>query len=383
MADDRRLALEEAFDSAEADARGAEYIPPVRETTSPDTETAPDSNFNKLVPEGDEAGEQEQKAADARSKTDRPRTKGVPPDQRTGKPTTIATEKAAGDGETAPQPQSNLDKAPMGWGLNRDALWAKVPADARAAINKRESEIQRGMSDAGRVKAIANEYADVIKPFHQVFNQMGTNPREAITSVMKTATMLINGDQQTKANILTEFVMRYGVDLGTFDKSLSAALQAHKEGKPMPWLTPQQQQRQQPAPLDPRVVKLLERFEAAEQGQDERLRTEAATAIASIEGQPHFEDVRQEMADIMEIAAKRGVVLTVQQAYQKAVQLNPEVSKLVGQKSVAGDVSKAASTLARARRASSSVTGAPGGAAMSGKANTRRDALEAAWDSAG
>lgn len=383
MENDRRLALEEAFDSAEADAKGETYVPPVRED-SPDTEVeAKDSNFVKLVSETDEAGQQEQKAADAKPKADRPRTKGVPPDQRTGKAPAVKAETPPTEGEPAAQPQSNLDKPPVGWGANRDALWAKTPADVRGLISRRESEIQRGMSDAGRSKAIAAEYASVIQPFGQTIARLGSNPREALTEVMKTATMLIEGSQETKASIVTEMILNYGIDLGGLDKILTAALQAKQEGKPMPWMKNVPQARQPQAPIDPRLAKMLDRYEAAERSHDEELKQEAATAMASMVNVPHFEEVRHDMADIMELSAKRGKVLTIQQAYQKAVQLNPEISAIVATKTQKTDVSKAASTLAKARRASSSVSGAPGSAALGSRATDRRSALEEAYDAQG
>jgi len=363
---DRRAALEEAFESAEADAKGEEYTPPVREEVSPIETT-------EVKPEVDAVGEVELK--DASKKEPKGRTKGIPPELR-GKgpePTDKVTTEA----------KPNVDiPAPQGWGATRDALWAKVPADVRQVIAKRELEIQQGMSRAGNVQKVANEYVETIKPFENIIRSMNTTPKDAIRNVMTTASALITGPQHVKAAVLVEMIMNYGVDLKTLDTALSAAL----EGKPVPGGAPTSQQ---PAALDPRILQQLqplfqlqERLTQEQGRTQERLQEEAVVAINSVQSRPHFEDVREDMADIMEMSAKRGVVMTIDQAYDKAVQLNPEVSKIVGQRTKANDISRAASTLARSRKAASTVSGAPGSAAMAGGKQDRRAALEAAWDGA-
>lgn len=367
---DRRAALEEAFDSAEADAKGEEYVPPVREKVEPES-TASDSVDQRV--EKDPAVV-EQAAADKSVAKDRPRTKGVPPAQRVA-PTDKGVEPAV-DGE-----KTGLDqpKAPIGWGVQRDALWAKVPADVRQVIAKRELEIQRGMSRAGNIEKVATEYMDVVKPFENVIRGMNTTPRDAISNVMKTATALITGPQNVKAAVLVEMIQNYGVDLPTLDAALSEALK-----------NPRQPINQNVAPqMDPRMMQhfqplfaLQQKLEQQELQKTETLQTEAAAAISTIADKPHYEDLREDMADIMELAAKRGVVVTINQAYDKAAQLHPEISKIFVQKKKANEVSAAASTLARSRRAASTVSGAPSASALKGGATDRRSQLEAAWNDA-
>lgn len=101
---------------------------------------------------------------------------------------------------------------------------------------------------------------------------------------------------------------------------------------------------------------------------------------------PHFETVRQDMADIVEISAKRGVYLSLEQAYDKAILLNPEVSTQVATQKAA-EAKKASATAAnaaaqKALNASVSVGGAPGGV-PSGASGTkdRRAVIAEAFDS--
>ena len=371
---DRRTALEEAFDSAEADAKGETYVPPSREAAPADT-----SGESRSV-EGAETNPArvESEAAAKPEPKDRPRTKGVPLEQRKPaqevKPEPKVVEQPAGDPAT-----QATEKAPISWGVQRDALWAKVPADVRAVIAKREQEIQRGMSRAGNIEKVANEYVETIKPFENVIRSMNTTPREAVRNVMTTATALITGPQDVKAAVLTEMIMNYGVDLPTLDAAITAAINGKGQQRQT---TPPRIDVKSIPELQP-LFQLQERVTQHEQAQKQRMEQEAQTQVEALSSKPHFEDVREDMADIMEVSARRGVVLTADQAYEKAVLLHPEVSKIVQQKQQATSVSQAASTLARSRRAASTVTGAPGGAALGAKpATDRRSAIEAAWDSA-
>jgi hypothetical protein len=362
---DRRTALEEAFDSAEADAKGEVYTPPVHEEAPAET-TESETPDPAVV---------ESKATDQSKTKDRQRTRGVPLDERVKH---AEGEQPEGtETKVAPKAASNLDKAPLSWGPQRDSLWAKTPPEVRAITAKREADIQAGMSQAGTVRKIAEEYHSVIMPFENIIRSMGTTPRQALTDVMTTASALIVGNQAQKVAVVAEMIQRYGVDLPSLDKAMTDFYQkggAKPNGR---GLVPEPQ-------MDPRILQSLQplfqmqkRLQEAEGQKHEQLTQEAAQAINSMVDKPYFEDVKADIADIMEISANRGHIMTIQQAYDKACQIHPEISKLVAQSR-----STPTNAVARARRASSTVKGAPGGAVNSGKMD-RRAALEAAWNSAG
>ena len=95
-----------------------------------------------------------------------------------------------------------------------------------------------------------------------------------------------------------------------------------------------------------------------------------------------FEDVRMDMADIMEMAAKRGQELSMEDAYKRAVGLNPEISSIFQRREKVRGASQKGSTIRRKRNAASSVRGAPAGRAEGGNSASIRGAIEAAWDEA-
>jgi hypothetical protein len=106
--------------------------------------------------------------------------------------------------------------------------------------------------------------------------------------------------------------------------------------------------------------------------------------MASDPKYPHFETLRDDMADLIDIASKRGVYLTLEDAYARATGMNPEVSRQVAtQQSLASKQSaaQAANTKAqRALQASVSVGGAPAGAPTAVQGSGRRAAIEAAFE---
>ena len=72
-----------------------------------------------------------------------------------------------------------------------------------------------------------------------------------------------------------------------------------------------------------------------------------------------FEDVREDMADIIDLATKRGQTIDMQTAYDKAVLMNPETADIISKRNLAKQVQAAAKPVEQARRAAVSVTGAP------------------------
>lgn len=365
---DRRDALEEAFDSAEADARGEEYTPPVRERSD-----EPEGRSESETAETDPAVIEQE--ASNRPVKEKQRTRGVPPGER-GKSTVIGdpTDPSAVQNTAVAEVQ-----APQSWKAEDKAVWAAIPPAARAVIQRRELEIQQGMSRAGNIQKVAQEYADVVKPFEQVIRGMNTTPREAIRNVMTTATALIQGDQKVKAAVILEMIQNYGVDLPNLDKVLTEALtkaggRFQPVNTPNPMLDPRVQQQFQP------LFAMQAKMQEQETQRQQALITNAEATVTTYSAKPHFQEVRHDMADIMEISAKRGIVMTPEQAYQKALLLNDKTSKIVQQRARGSEVSRAASTLARSRRAASTVSGAPAGGGSRSTGTDRRAALEAAWD---
>jgi hypothetical protein len=101
---------------------------------------------------------------------------------------------------------------------------------------------------------------------------------------------------------------------------------------------------------------------------------------------PHFDIVREDMADLVEIGAKRGLYFSADQAYNRAVAMNPELgAQAAAQRQAEAQRQTALSQHERAQKAlnaSSSVSGAPMGTPGSGgSAADLRSAVESAFNS--
>ena len=100
---------------------------------------------------------------------------------------------------------------------------------------------------------------------------------------------------------------------------------------------------------------------------------------------PHFAQVREVMADIMEFNTVRNREIDLQTAYSQAVAMDPELSKQATQRLLSDQQNSTVAALnskaQRALNASVSVGGAPsGGLGGTPIANDRRAVIEAAFN---
>jgi hypothetical protein len=94
-------------------------------------------------------------------------------------------------------------------------------------------------------------------------------------------------------------------------------------------------------------------------------------------------DVRHDMADFIDMAAKNGQTLTIDQAYQKACVLNPQIQSILQKRAETARITGSSNDMASKRAASSSITGDRAGGSVNGAAGSMRDTLSSAWDSQG
>ena len=88
--------------------------------------------------------------------------------------------------------------------------------------------------------------------------------------------------------------------------------------------------------------------------------------------------MRHDMADLIEMAASRGQPITMEQAYNKACALNPQVSAVLEDRKQKAELMARQTTLAEKKAASTSIVGHKGGAGgVSGGGSLRGDLLAA------
>jgi hypothetical protein len=350
----RREALEAAFAESEKE-----------ETSETTTEAAAPAEKPEQTPY--------EKETQAAAKPDGKQKPVAKPDDQ--KPTEKPDEKAAKPDDQEAQQEDDKTPAPISWKAEEKALWSKVPKEVRAIIQRRELETQRALSTSAQARRFQDEFVRTVAPFAHLIRAQNSTPMAAVHNLMTTAAGLMTGSQQQKAAIVAEIISNYGVDIPELDRVLSNAPRNPNAGTAA--LPPQFAQALQP------VYQFIEEINGQRQTYEQRQAEKAQIEIETFgQNKPFFDDLRDEMADYIETAARRGRMMTLEQAYKIARAAHPElVDPTETQRTQQQSLSEAAATLARARKAAGTIAGAPNAATQVPKTpTTRREQLAAAWD---
>ena len=212
-----------------------------------------------------------------------------------------------------------------------------------------------------------------IQPFQHAITAEGVDPITAVRNLMQVGTTLRFGTPAEKAGTVAKLVKAYGVDITALDGALVG--ETPPPGQGVDQQTIQALVQQQLAPL----------YQAAQARQAQAAQAaegEARSALeqfASDASHEFFGTVREDMADIIEVAERQGRALSLKDAYDRACMLHPEVSRVImarRQGSAAQDLTRAA---AKARGAAVSVKGgAPVGNPDRAEPTSVRESIEAA-----
>jgi hypothetical protein len=366
---DLKKDLEAAFEqhTPEADQEtGGSAAPdttePVRDSTPAEGQTVAEGKGEGQPLEGLDSQDGERDQQGRFKPKDASKPDGTqPPD------TAAAKEPAA----AAPEPIG----PPAGWKPTAREHWSKIPKQAQEEIVRREKEAAQVVRQSAQARQLSNDFQTVVNPFLPMIQAQGSNPMQAVKNLMTTAAGLTVGTQEQKARIVREIIQNYGIDIQTLDAVLS--------GQPLQQQqNPGQQNQLAPPPWAQPIFQFMNGVQHTRQQREQQILADAESQTEQFASKHEFfEDVREDMADIMEMAARRGVSMTLEQAYEKTLALNPELSSIVNQRKAAQRAGS--SNIQRNRNAASSITGAPknGPAGAPQGGDDRRSALAEAWDS--
>ena len=373
---DRKEILEQAFDKAEAGDDDTVVL----------TEGQPDASQQEAVEGAERSGEQAPTPEENQALEDGKggkKLEKVPSgavgakDPKTGKEPKAKDEALSRAAQAAAGSQGEVGKPPVSWKPAAKAAWDKLPVDVKQDVLRREKEMHQYISQNDHHRKFTEGFGQVVRPFMHLIQAQGSTPLQAVRNMMVTAAGLTQGNMDQKARIVAEIIGNYNVDVEVLDKVLAGGgHQMTNRGSAA--VDPQIMQALQP------VYGFMNEVQQARQQRQARQYQEAEELIEKNADKPFFDDLSDDMADIMEIAAKRGVVMSLDQAYEKAVALNPEVSKIISSQRAQEQARNNGGTrLSQRRRAASTITGAPnGGGGERGAPKNRKEALEAAWDDA-
>ena len=171
--------------------------------------------------------------------------------------------------------------------------------------NQRESEYKKGVStykaEADRMKP----FVEVIAPIEQNLQKRGINPTQYVQNLVRAEQILANAPYQQKVQIFQQLAADYGIQL-------------NNEGQAQQLDPYTQQLMNQLNQVNQEVSSIKGRFA---QEENQRLMGEIERVRSDVEKYPHFDVVREEMAQLLEL----GKAQDLETAYKKAVRMNDDV----------------------------------------------------------
>jgi len=279
--------------------------------------------------------------------------------------------------ETEAQPESEnlepivneLDQSPVGLSPEAREEWANTPTAVKEHIARNEQRMEGLAQKFGDSYKRAEAMDKSLAPYAQLFAMNG-GAGNTLPGLLQTASQLQMGSGPQKAQAVAQIIKQFGVDIRTLDSMLvgEAPSQESQQQSQV-----QQAVQQAVAPYQQQ----MQQFQQQQQFQAQQSQNEIAGEVNNFGAQNEFyNDVRSEMADLLDMSANRGRSMSMQEAYQTACLAHPQIAKIMASRNSQASVKKK-------QKASSSIYGTSGGS-MSGSApNSVEEALKAAWDNAG
>jgi hypothetical protein len=324
----------------------------VEQDTMHDAISAAIDKHAEADPKGPDAAASKPVASD--KSADTPVSKPVAADKPVDKPV-AASEKAVVDNtpqpdtaETASEGEDKsvvearpdpLERAPISWKPAMREQWAALPKEVRQEIYRRERDISKGLSESAEARRFHQEFSKVARPYEHLIRMEAGGPIEGFENYLKTAAVLRQGTDWEKASSIAGVIKQFGISPEMLDRALVGVM-------------PSPQERQQQPMRDPRLDELLGSLKAQQAQDEERVKQEALAELQQFrENAPEFlPDVETLMADILSVAAQNKQNMSLQQAYDRAIMIHPEVSEIVIKRRESGVVVKQGDIVAQARK---------------------------------
>lgn len=293
-------------------------------------------------------------------------------DEGDGGSKVIAPVEAGAAPEAPTEPAATPDPyglAPQYAGPAIKGKWNDLPPEVREEIVKRDREVHQQFTRFDEERNFGKQIKSVVAPFEGLIRSLGAEPVQAIDYLLKADATLRQGTPEQKQAMFARIAQDYGVTFG----APTDASQPHSQ-------------------VDPRLETMQQRIDRLEREQNdarnaarETEQAEIAQSIEAFASDPahaYFEQVRGEMSVLLQ----NGFAGSLKEAYDKAVWANPETRALhLAAERAAEDrkrTDEARQKAEKARRASPSVTGAPGSAvqtqSLNGSSNSVEDDVRAA-----
>ena len=205
---------------------------------------------------------------------------------------------------------------PSTWKKEYVQIWDKMEAGQQISkedftkfaeyANQRESEYKKGVSTYKAEADRARGYEEAIAPFIPELQAQNISPAAWINNLGRAHMVLSKAPYSEKVQMFQRLAQDYGIQLG-------------EDGVSVPQTDAYTQQlMNQLNQVNQEVYSIKNRFQQEEQT---RLMNEIERVRSDVEKFPHFDVVREEMAQLLEL----GKAQDLETAYKKAVRMNDDV----------------------------------------------------------
>lgn len=266
--------------------------------------------------------------------------------------------------------EASPTKPPQSWKASTREHWAKLPPEVQQEVARRERETAVALQETAPIKKFHQDFQQTIAPYAQMMRAEGMDPMKAVGETLQVANAFRTAPPHHVATIFATLVKQFGT--GRFGPQFIDTLAEALDGK-------QPQGQGQPQAVDPAQIAAQVRQQLMQDMAAQREQAMTQRSAREVEdfgaNREFFEDVREDMADLLAGAARRGVAMTIEDAYNRALKLNDEASKVIQQREQAKLAETAKAATQRANLASSSVKSQPAGANGVTKADSLRGQL--------
>jgi hypothetical protein len=267
-------------------------------------------------------------------------------------------------------------KAPMDWGPKDRESWSKIPRHLQEKVMSREKELNTMLQTTADARKTHDQFGQLSTQYGSVLSDMGNTPMEAVGNLFNTVASLKMGSPIQKAQIMADLIGQFGVDINTLDSALvnEAPSQESQQNGQF-----EQMLQERMKPYEAMLAQQTQQTNYAKKQKSQEALTEVQAFAKTAE---FLNDVKPEMADLIDMAYKRGVNMPLQQAYDIACSSHPEISSMIAERKQIAGVNGGNAALQAKKNAASSINGRKSG--VGGPPDLGlREQLSDSWDNAG
>ena len=257
-------------------------------------------------------------------------------------------------------------RPPASWRMDYHEVWQKADPKMQEYAWQREEQMRAGVEPLLAKAQFADTMQQAIEPYLPTIQGMGLTPEKAVSALMQADYTLRTAPPQQKMQLFAQLAQSYGINLGAMGANPQAAPQNSVD--PLVWQLQNE--------LNSVRGEVMGWKQQQEMQQNQQLLGEINQFSLKAD---HFEEARPTMIQLLQ----SGMAETLEEAYDKAIRLNPDLFEQVSKAQQAEQAAKQAKEYNRAakaaRAAAVSVRSATPSANTAPKAANRRALLEEAF----